>query len=70
MLRWHASVTTRIVPWLCSTGEGPVAASARMGVMSAPQQTERERRRRRVALVVVGAMIASFAIPALAILVL
>ena len=38
--------------------------------MSAPQQTERERRRRRVALVVVSAMIASFAIPALAILVL
>lgn len=38
--------------------------------MSAPQETGRERRRRRVALVVVGAMIASFAIPALAILVL
>ncbi len=38
--------------------------------MSAPQQTERERRRRRVALVVVGAMIASFVIPALTILVL
>ena len=38
--------------------------------MSAPQQTERERRHRRVALIVVGAMIASFVIPALTILVL
>lgn len=37
--------------------------------MNAPQQSDRERRRRRVALIVVGAMIASFAIPALTILI-
>lgn len=36
--------------------------------MSAPQQTDRERRHRRVALIVVGAMVASIAVPALAIL--
>lgn len=38
--------------------------------MNAPQPTDRERRNRKVALIVVGAMIASFAIPALAILAL
>lgn len=41
-----------------------------MDGMSAPQQTDRERRNRRVALIVVGAMVATFAIPALTFLVL
>ena len=33
--------------------------------MTTPQQTDRQRRTRRVALVVVGAMVASLAIPAI-----